>query len=292
LRNPYHRGFLVWERIKETVTSAVLQHHLTALTQAKTSVELATRPSLARSDTITRMSTRQRFRALLEPTGNNLNWVIARVPFVPEKVWKTRQGKRVKGTINGFAFRTSLFGSAAKGHCVLVNKAMQKGAQTYSGEMAEFVLEPDLEERKATVPLELGKLLKQDRALARWFEALSYSVRRYTGDAVSEPKSAETRQRRAEQMVERMMLAMEGEKILPPILQVAFRHEPRAQAGWKAMTPIQRRAHLLGIFYCQSPEARERRTQKAVAEALRVAGIEAPAVPIQPRYLAKKIRRG
>ncbi len=218
------------------------------------------------------MSTRQRFRALLEPMENNLNWVIARVPFAPEKVWKTRQGKRVRGTINGFAFRTSLFGSKAKGHCVLVNKVMQKGAQAYAGQVAEFSLEPDLEERKAAVPPELAKLLKQDRALARWFEALSYSMRRYIGDLVSEPKSAETRQRRAEQMAERMMLAMEGEKILPPILQLAFRREPRAQVGWNAMTPVQRRNHLLGIFYCQSPEARERRTQKAVAEALRVAG--------------------
>jgi uncharacterized protein YdeI (YjbR/CyaY-like superfamily) len=218
------------------------------------------------------MSTRQRFRALLEPDGTNLKWVIARVPFVPEKVWKTRRGKRVKGTINGFAFRTSLFGSAAKGHCVLVNKAMQKGAQVYAGGMAEFLLEPDLEERKAAVPPELAKLLKQERALARWFEALSYSMRKYIGDTVREPKSVETRQRRAEQMAERMMLAMEGEKILPPILQVAFRREPLALAGWKAMTPIQRRSHLLGIFYYQSPEARERRTQKAVAEALRVAG--------------------
>jgi uncharacterized protein YdeI (YjbR/CyaY-like superfamily) len=220
------------------------------------------------------MSARQRFRALLEPEGTALNWVIARVPFAPEKVWKTRHGKRVKGTINGFAFRTSLFGSAAKGYCVLVNKAMQKGARVYAGGMAEFVLEPDLEERNATVPPELAKLLKQDRALARWFEALSYSVRKYIGDAVRVPKSPQARVRRAEQMAERMMLAMEGEKVLPPILQLAFRREPRAQAGWQAMTPLQRRGHLLGIFYYQTPEARERRTQKAVAEALRIAGIE------------------
>jgi uncharacterized protein YdeI (YjbR/CyaY-like superfamily) len=220
------------------------------------------------------VSAPQRFRALLESAGNSLNWVIARVPFKPEKVWKTRQGKRVKGTINGFAFRTSLFGSAAKGHCVLVNKVMQKGARAYAGQMAEFVLEPDLEERPVTVPPELAKLLKQDRALARFFEALSNSMRRYLADVVRKPKSAETRQRRAERMAECMMLAMEGEKILPPILQVAFRREPRAHAGWKAMTPVQRRHHLLGIFYYQSPEARERRTQRVVAEALRVARVD------------------
>jgi uncharacterized protein YdeI (YjbR/CyaY-like superfamily) len=217
------------------------------------------------------MSTRQRFRSLLKPDGTNLKWIIAHVPFSPAKVWKTRQGMRVKGTINGFAFRTSLFGSAEKGYVVLVNKTMQKGAQAYAGEMAEFTLEPDLEERSATVPPELAKLLKQDRALARWFAALSYSYRKDICSTVSEPKSAEARQRRAEQMAERMMLAMEGEHTLPPILQLAFRRAPRAQAGWDAMTPVQRRAHLLGIFYYQSPEARERRAQKAVDEALRAA---------------------
>ena len=217
------------------------------------------------------MSTRQRFRSLLKPDGTNLKWVIAPVPFSPAKVWKTRNRMRVKGTINGFAFRTSLFGSEEKGYVVLVNKTMQKGAQAYTGEMAEFTLEPDLEERTATVPPELARLLKQDRAVARWFEALSYSIRKYICDTVRKPKSPEVRKRQAEQMIERFMLAMEGEQILPPILQVAFLRVPRAKDGWEAMTQVQRRGHLLGIFYYQSPEARERRTQKAVEEALRIA---------------------
>jgi uncharacterized protein YdeI (YjbR/CyaY-like superfamily) len=217
------------------------------------------------------MSTRQRFRSLLKPDGTNLKWVIADVPFSPQKVWKARKGMRVKGTINGFDFRTSLFGSAEKGYVILVNKQMQKGAQAYAGEMAEFTLEPDLEERGAAVPPELAKLLKQDRALERWFNALSYSYRKYMSDDVRKPKSPEARRRRAEQTAERMLLAMEGEHTLPPILQVAFRRAPLAQTGWKAMTPIQRRAHLLGIFYYHSPEARERRAQKAVEEALRIA---------------------
>jgi uncharacterized protein YdeI (YjbR/CyaY-like superfamily) len=217
------------------------------------------------------MSTRQRFRSLLKPDGTNLKWVIAPVPFAPTQVWKKRNRMRVKGTINGFAFRTSLFGSEQKGYVVLVNKQMQKGAQAYAGEMAEFTLEPDLEERAASVPPELAKAVKQDRALERWFNALSYSYRKYMSDDVRKPKSPEARRRRAEQIAERMMLAMEGEHTLPPILQVAFRRNPRAQGAWEAMTPIQKRAQLLGIFYYQSPEARERRAQKAIEEALRIA---------------------
>jgi len=37
------------------------------------------------------------------------------------------------------------------------------------------------------------------------------------------------------------------------------------------MTPIQRRGHLMGIFYYQSPESRQKRAQKAIEEALRAA---------------------
>jgi hypothetical protein len=54
-------------------------------------------------------------------------------------------------------------------------------------------------------------------------------------------------------------------------LKAAFLRQPLALKGWEAMTPVQRRGHLLGIFYNQSADARERRAAKAVEEALRVA---------------------
>ena len=37
-------------------------------------------------------------------------------------------------------------------------------------------------------------------------------------------------------------------------LQAAFQRQPLARKGWEAMTPVQRRNHLLGIFYYQSAE--------------------------------------
>jgi len=212
----------------------------------------------------------RKFRATLEPDHTRLKWVIARVPFDPAKVWKDKRSRRVRGTINGFSFRTSLFGSKRDGYILLVNKEMQKQAGVLVGGVAEFVLEPDHEERKAVVPPELGKFFKQDRALSKWFENFSYSHRKEIGSWVSEPKTAEGRVHRVEQMVERMMLSMEGEHETPPILQAAFRREPQARAGWDAMTPVQRRSHLMGIFGYQSPESREKRAGKAVAEALKI----------------------
>ena len=223
----------------------------------------------------------QRFRAVLEPDGTNLRWTVAKLPFDPAEVWKLRNRLRVKGTINGFDFRTSLFGAKEKGYLLLVNKAMQKGAGAQMGEMVQIALEPDLEERPAAVPPEFATLLKRDRALTRFFAELNPSARRDVCHHIAEPKSADARRRRAEQTAERMLLAFEGESILPPILQVAFRKYPLAQQGWQAMTPVQRRSHLLGIFYYQSPEARGRRAQKAVDEALGIAADDSiPKTPL------------
>jgi uncharacterized protein YdeI (YjbR/CyaY-like superfamily) len=217
------------------------------------------------------MGVQKKFRGVLEPDHTALKWVVVKVPFDVDKAWPERNRLRVKGTINGFEFRTSLFGLAVGGHVLLVNKQMQKMAGVAVGGMAEIVLEPDLEEREAEVPVELERLLKKDRALKKWYEEFNYSTRKDIEKHIREPKSAESRVKRVEQLVERMMLAMEGERELPPILQVAFRQRPEAKVGWEAMTKVQRRGHLLGIFGYRSPESREKRAGKAVEEALKVA---------------------
>jgi len=212
------------------------------------------------------------FRTLLEPTGDALRWVIARVPFDPAKVWPVRRGRRVRGDINGFAFRTALFPEAGgQKHILLVNKKMQAGARAKPGDTVQIRLEPDLEEREATVPAELAKVLKSDRALRRFYEDMKPSMRRDIGRFVGEPKSTERRTRRAEEVAEWFLLAMEGEQETPPILRVAFQRQPLARDGWEAMTPVRRRNHLLSIFHYKTAEARERRTQAAVEDALKLA---------------------
>jgi uncharacterized protein YdeI (YjbR/CyaY-like superfamily) len=127
-----------------------------------------------------------------------------------------------------------------------------------------------LEEREVEAPAELESIFRKEKTMAKWFARLNDSTRNDIARRITEPKSEEVRARRAEQMAERMLLAMEGEKVLPPILEVAFRRHPAARKGWEAMTAVQRRGHLLGIFYYQSPEAREKRAGKAVEECLRV----------------------
>jgi uncharacterized protein YdeI (YjbR/CyaY-like superfamily) len=212
------------------------------------------------------------FNAVLEPDGTQLRWVIARIPFDIAKAWPVRRGVRVRGEIEGFAFRTSLFGDPrGDGHILLVNKKMQQGAKAKVGDRVRISLEPDMEERPTLMPPELARALKGDRRLRPWFDRLSPSMRREIGKWVDEPKSAESREKRADKMAERLLQALEGETELPPVLRAALEREPLARKGWEAMTPVQRRNHLLGIFYYETVDARERRADKAVEEALQVA---------------------
>lgn len=217
-------------------------------------------------------SSARSFTALLEPDGTALRWVVARVPFDIARAWPERRGRRVRGTVEGFAFRTSLFPDPrGSGTVLLVNKAMQAGAGVRVGARVRITLEPDLEQRPANLPPALAKILRGNRQLERWFGQLSASMRREIGKWADEPKSADARHKRAEKIAERLYLAMEGEKEPPPVLRAMFQRQPLALAGWKALTPTQRRHHLLGIFYYETTDARERRAAKAVEDALHAA---------------------
>jgi uncharacterized protein YdeI (YjbR/CyaY-like superfamily) len=135
------------------------------------------------------------------------------------------------------------------------------------GEKARIWLEPDLEAREILLPAELEKELNSERRLRKWFDGISDSMRREIGKWAAEPKSAASRQKRAEKMAERLMQAMEGEQEPPPVLKAIFQRQPRAREAWFALTPTQRRNHLLGIFYYETVEARERRAAKAIESA-------------------------
>lgn len=211
------------------------------------------------------------FTATLERENSGLGWVISRIPFDPVKIWKTRGRIKVRGEINGFAFRTTLFSIGKGGHFLLVNKKMQAGARVVAGLSAKFRIEPDTIEREVIVPPELKRFLAEDRKLREWFGELSFSIRKYLSTQVADVKNPAARRRRAEQTAELLLLTMEGEREVPPILQAAFARDGRAREGWKLMTARQRRGNLMAIFYYKSPESRAKRLAKVIQQAVEIA---------------------
>jgi uncharacterized protein YdeI (YjbR/CyaY-like superfamily) len=205
------------------------------------------------------------FRARLEPLPGKLHWTIAVLPFDSMKLWG-RGTVRVRGEINGFPLRTSLFPRRDGTHFLIVNKQMQKGAMVHPGDEAQFVLEKDTEERLVQIPAELEQAFRSSRRLQKFFESFTPSIKTYLASSISTGKRPETRRQRAEQTAEQLMEVMEAEKDLPPMIRQAFSRNPEAAAGWKLMPASHRRMHLLGIFHYRSLDARLRRLQKAIDE--------------------------
>jgi len=202
---------------------------------------------------------------------SRLNWVIIYVPFDAAQCWGLRGQIKVKGEINGFAFRTSLFPTREGRHILLVNKRMQKGARAAEGSVARFQIELDREERAVDMPDELKRILGEARSLRRWYDGLNYSTRNDIAKWITEPKSGDARMRRAEQIAERLLHVMEAERELPPVLQVAFARHSRAREGWDRMSASRRRGHLFGIFYYRTPDAQGRRIDKMLDDAIAIA---------------------
>ena len=208
------------------------------------------------------------FRATLEQGSLALGWIIAHVPFDPADAWPKMIRLRVRGEINGFAFRTSLFPDPRGGFYLLINRSMQKESGTYLGNTAEFHLEPDLEARAAELPDELAVLLDDEPGLRPWYDDLTEYTRREIGKWITSVKSDASRMKRAEQMAERLLATKEAEAELPPLIATAFRRNPKARAAWDNLTPLQRRNQLMAVFYYQTPDARQRRIDKVVTTLL------------------------
>jgi len=215
----------------------------------------------------------KKFKAVLEPLGDSLGWVVAWLPFDPAATWKKMVRLRVTVEVGGEVFRTSLFAgsrlptnSRHGRYFVLVNKQMQRAAGAgvggAIGMMVDFAIAPDLDARDAELPDELAALLDEEPGLRKWYGELSEYMRREIGKWVMGVKTDEARMRRAEQMAERLLATMDGERELPPVIEAAFCARPKARAGWARMTDAQRRGELMAVFYYQTVEARLKRVQK------------------------------
>jgi uncharacterized protein YdeI (YjbR/CyaY-like superfamily) len=209
------------------------------------------------------------FDVVLERTPDRLRWVIARLPFDAAKLWGKRGQLRIKGDINGFAFSGTLFPVGDGTHFLIVNKKLLSGGKTAAGLMAKFRLQPDTTPRPAApAAKELLHELGQSKRLLKFYESLNPSRRREIAKWVAECKTPDARQRRSRQIAERLMETMEAERELPPIMQLAFRQNPRVAEQWERMSPSHRRAHLFSIFHYREPEARMRRLAKVIEEML------------------------
>jgi hypothetical protein len=140
-----------------------------------------------------------RFKAKIE--GKEAGVVAAITPPVDVPVFYGTRGRvPVRGTINGYPYRSSLSPCGTR-HLMPVNKLLRAGAGAQPGEMVDVVMERDKEERTVEAPPLLKKALAKNKAaLANW-EKLSFTHKKEMALAIAGAKQEETRVRRLEKIV-------------------------------------------------------------------------------------------
>lgn len=122
-------------------------------------------------------------------------------PFDVVEVFGRKGRVPVKGTINGFPFRSSLMNMGG-GHMMAVNAEVRAGAKCKAGDTVKVVMELDEEVRKVEVPAYLKKIINSDpQAKERWAK-LSFTHQKEYVRKIEDAKGEETRERRIAQMMD------------------------------------------------------------------------------------------
>ena len=122
-------------------------------------------------------------------------------PFDIMEVFGTKARVPVRGTINGFAYRSSLMPMGGC-HMMAVNKTMREGAKAKAGDVVDIVMERDNAERTVEAPPELKKELARHKKAQEHWEKLAFTHKKEMVRWIGEAKQEETRQRRLAKVVD------------------------------------------------------------------------------------------
>jgi len=141
-----------------------------------------------------------RFKVKIE--GREVGAVAAIIPpvDVPE-IFGTRARVPVRGTINGFPFRSSLMPMGGC-HMMPVNRTLREGAGVKPGDTVEVVMERDEEERTVEAPPILKKALARSKAARANWERLAFTHKKEMVVWIEGAKQEETRARRLAKVVQ------------------------------------------------------------------------------------------
>jgi hypothetical protein len=144
------------------------------------------------------------FNAALDSIGPGGSWTRMQIPFDVEKAFGSKARVAVSGTMNGFAFRTSILPNGDGTHHMMLNKAILAGAKTKGGEAVKVVMEKDEASREVPAPKDLIAALGRNAVAKRIWKEKTPTFRKEYVLWIEEAKGAETRARRIAATVEKV----------------------------------------------------------------------------------------
>jgi hypothetical protein len=141
-----------------------------------------------------------RFKVKLEGVPG-MESAALRPPFDVPEIFGTKARVPVRGTMNGFPFRSSLC-NMGSGHFMAVNKQIREGAKCKAGDVVDVLLQRDRDERVVTVPADVKKVIASNKAAQNTWDSLSYTHQKEWVRAIADARKEETKQARLKKMMD------------------------------------------------------------------------------------------
>jgi hypothetical protein len=144
--------------------------------------------------------TQRKFKVkLLGHSGTDA--AIVKPPFDVVEVFQRKGRVPVKGTIEGFPFRSSLM-NMGDGHMMVVNAHLRAGAKCKAGDTVTVVIELDEDKRTVEVPAYLRKIMDRDPRARKFWPKLSFTHQKEYVLEIEGAKRPETREKRIAAMMD------------------------------------------------------------------------------------------
>lgn len=126
---------------------------------------------------------------------------ILKPPFDVTAIFHRKGRIPVKGTINGFLFRSSLM-NMGDGHMMVINAQMRAGAGCKAGDTVAILMELDEDKRTVEVPTYLKKMIAADPKTKESWSKLSFTHQKEYVREIEDAKRPETRKKRIAAMMD------------------------------------------------------------------------------------------
>jgi hypothetical protein len=143
-----------------------------------------------------------KFRAKIEEGRGGGAFIV--VPFDVGEAFGRRGQVRVKGTIDGQPFQSSMAPMGGGHHVLGIHKATREAIGKSIGDSVALVVEPDTAERSVTVPEDFAGALAKSKRAQQQFDGFAYTHRKEYVHWIESAKRPETRQRRIADAVSRI----------------------------------------------------------------------------------------
>lgn len=146
---------------------------------------------------------------LIRPEGVG-TWTYLNVPRAVSENFGTKGQVKVKGTVNGYPYRSTLMPHGDGSHYLVVGKPIRDQIHAAQGDIVQVTIEKDATARQIDVPEDLEKALSLSPTAREVFDRLAYSHRKEYIQWISSAKQSSTRQRRIEKTLE---MLSQGKKL-------------------------------------------------------------------------------